>query len=65
MFFESLKVSDTDESVLDLNEILKVEMKNDNMQPFSTRWDETIIAMMKQPDVEILGNLYHHQLQQS
>ena len=40
-------------------------MKNDNMQPFSTRWDETIIAMMKQPDVEILGNLYYHQRQQS
>ena len=26
------KVSDTDESVLDLNEILKVELKNDNVQ---------------------------------
>ena len=31
MMFEYFKVSDTDESVLDLNEISKVELKNDSM----------------------------------
>ena len=34
------------------NEILKVEVKTDNVQPFNTRWDETIISMKKQPDEE-------------
>ena len=37
MICEYLKVSDTDESVLDLNEILKDAVKNDNVQSFNTR----------------------------
>ena len=36
MIYESFKVSDTVESVLDLNEILKVELKNDNVKSFNT-----------------------------
>ena len=54
MIYEYFKVSDTDESVLDPHEILKVELKNDNVQSVNTRWDETIISMKKQPDDEIL-----------
>ena len=42
MIYEYFKVSDTDESVSDLNEILKVQLKNDNVQSVCTRWDETI-----------------------
>ena len=34
MIYEYFKVSDTDESVWDLDEILKVELKNDNVQSF-------------------------------
>ena len=40
---------------------LKVELKNDNVQLFNTRWDETIIAMKKQFDDEFYDRL----LQQS
>ena len=66
MIQEYFKVSDTDESVLDLNELLKVELKNDNVQSFNTRWEQTIIAMKKQPDDEIVENfLNYRQLQQS
>ena len=32
------------------------------MQTFDTKWDETIIAMQKQPDEELLGNLHCRQL---
>ena len=56
MIYEYFKVSGADESVLDFNEILKAEFKNDNVQSFNTRWDETIIAMKKQPDKEIQEN---------
>ena len=62
---EYFKVIDTDESVLDFNEILKAELKNDNEQSFNTRWEETMIAMKKQPDGQILDNLNYRQLQQS
>ena len=58
-------ISDADESDLDLDEILKVQLKNDNVQLFNTRWDETVIAMKKQPDCEMLENVHYHQLFQS
>ena len=53
MIYEYFKVSDKDESVLDLNEILNVELKNDNTKSSNTRWGETIILMKKQSDEEI------------
>ena len=54
MIYEYFKVHGTDDSVLDLNEILKVELKNDNIQSSNTRVDETKIAMKMQFDEEIL-----------
>ena len=58
MIYDYFKVSDTDESVFDFNEILKVELKTHNVQSIKTRWDETKIAMKRQPDEEILENLH-------
>ena len=58
------QVSDTDESFLDLNEILKDELKNDKVQSLCTRWDETILAMNKQTDEQILENLCSFQQSQ-
>ena len=56
MTYEYFKDSDTDESVLDLDEIFL--RSNDKVQSFNTRWDEAIIAMKKQPsDEEILENV--------
>ena len=65
MIYEYFKVSDPDESVLDLHEIKKVEWKNDNKQSFNTRWDETISAMKKQPSEGILEKLFYREEQQS
>ena len=48
MITEYSKVSATDESVLDLGEILIGELKNDSVHSFNTRWDKTIIATKKQ-----------------
>ena len=49
MIYEYFKVIDTDDSVLDLVEILMVELNNDNVLSFNTRWDETIIAVRTEP----------------
>ena len=65
MIYEYFEVSDTDESVLDLGSIMKVELKNDNVQSFNSRSDETMLPMKKQPDEEILGNVLYRQLQES
>ena len=35
------------------------------MQTFVRKWDETIIAMQKQPDEELLENVYFRQLEKS
>ena len=56
MIFQYFKVSDTDESVLDFSENLKVEWKNDKVQSFNTGWDETSKATKKQLDDEVLEN---------
>ena len=53
MICEYFTFSDTDESVWDLSEFKKVAWKN-NIQSFDALWDETRIAMKKQPDEEIL-----------
>ena len=50
MIYQYFKVGDTDESALDPNEILTVELKYDNAQSFDSRWDETIIALKKRCD---------------
>ena len=47
MIYEYFKVSDTDESVVDFNDILMVAVKNESVQPFNTRLDDAIIAMKK------------------
>ena len=65
--YEYSKVSDTDGSVLDLNENLKIELKNDDVQTFNTRWNDTVLAMSKPPDEEILESFffYRHNSQNS
>ena len=65
MICENFNVSDTDASFLDPSEILKVELKNDNVQSFNTRWSETNTAMKKQPDDDNLETFYHCQRRQS
>ena len=58
MIYEYFKVSDTDEAVSDNKEVFKVELKNANERSFNTRWGETMIAMKKQTDEEILATLW-------
>ena len=58
MIYDHFKVSDTDGTVLDLPDLVKVEIGNDTLQSFDTKWDETIVAMREHPDEEIMENLY-------
>ena len=51
------KTRDTEESVLEFDEISKVELKKVNVQSFNTRWDETAIVIMKRHDGEFFRNM--------
>ena len=64
MNYEHFKISDTDGTVLDISDIMKIELRSDNVQTFDTKWDDTIV-MQKQPDEELLDNLYTRQLETS
>ena len=57
----SLTVSDSDENVMDLFEVLGVGLMNVYVLSFNTRWVENIIAMKQQPDEAIIDNSHYLQ----
>ena len=54
---EHIKISETDRTVLHIS----VELRTDYVHNVDTEWDETIIAVQKQPDDELLENLNFRQ----
>ena len=53
MTYKHFKISDTHGTALDISDLLKIELRGEILT-FDTKWDETIIAMQKQPDEELL-----------
>ena len=49
MIYEHFKISDMDDTVLAVSDVIELELGGDNVQTFDTMWDKTIIAMQKQP----------------
>ena len=47
MTFDSFKISGTGEALLDFNDLLRVQLKNDIVQYFDTKWDEVLLSMTK------------------
>ena len=41
VFYDQFKISDRDGADLDLSDVLKVDLKNDSVQSFDQRWEET------------------------
>ena len=56
VIYDDVRSSDSDGTILDLSHLLKVELVAESVQSFDTRWDDTIIAMSKTPDDEVLEN---------
>ena len=54
MVFYHFGISDTDGTVLHLPDLLEAGLRNDSVHSFDTRWDETVIAMKKKTDDEVL-----------
>ena len=49
MINDNFKISGTGEALLDLNDLRRVLMNNDNVQGFDTKWDEVLRSMAKNP----------------
>ena len=55
MVYEQITISDTDGTVLDTSDFLKLKLRSDSVQTLdNTKWGETVIAMQKQLDEEPL-----------
>ena len=59
--FDSFKISGTGGAPLDFNDLLRVQLKSDNVQGFDTKCDEVLLSMTRMPDEEKLENLYKKQ----
>ena len=44
MIHDNFKISGTGEALLDFNDLLRVDLKYDNLQGFDTRWDEVPLS---------------------
>ena len=58
MIDDNFKISGTREALLDFNDQIRVQLKNDNAQGFDTNWDEVVPFPTKVPDEDKLEILY-------
>ena len=65
MINDHFKISGTREAFLDFKDPLRVQMKNDNVQGFDTKWSEVRLSMSRVPDEDKKEILYSEQLQYS
>ena len=63
--YKNFRISGESEAVWDLGEVLKGELKNDNVLAFDTKWDEVISSMHEKPFDTILEHVYRMQLEKS
>ena len=48
--YDNFKISGTGEALLHFNGLPIVQLKNDNVQGFDTKWDEVLLSMTTVPD---------------
>ena len=63
MIYEHFRLTDIDGAFLEFTDLLKVELKGDNLRAFDTSWDETPLAMAQMPEDQYLESLYYKQLE--
>ena len=54
MIYDNFKISGKGEALLGFNDLLRVQLNNDNMEGFDTRWDEVLLSMTDVPDEDSL-----------
>ena len=53
MNFYCLKIIGTIKAVVDFNGLRRVQLRNNNVQGFSTKWDEVRFSMAPVPDAHL------------
>jgi len=65
MIYSHFRLTEVDGAVLEITDLLKVELKKDNVRAFDTAWDETLLGMASVPEEHYLEALYLRQLEKS
>ena len=65
MIYNKFKISATSEALLDVNEQMRVQLKNDHVQGIDTKRDEVLLSVTEFPEEGILEILCKKKLQNS
>ena len=63
--FEHFSLPAASKEQLDVNHLYTLELKNDNLKQFSSRWDEIIIQLPVEPSDVWVEPMYRKQLEKS
>ena len=65
MIYKNFRISGEGAATLDFGELMKVELTDDNVRSFDTRWNEVLSAMTERPGDNILGSRHRFNLENS
>ena len=65
LIYHHFKISATEGSILEFEDLLAVELKGDNLRAFLNDWESTLLGLKKRPEVDVLESLFNKQLKKS
>ena len=65
MIYNYFRVSGAHDTVLDYADLFSVNLRNDDVQEFDTRWEKKLLSMSKIPPDDILESLYKLRIRES
>ena len=65
MIYDYFWVTGAYDTVLDCADLFSITLRNDNVQEFNSRWDETLLSMTKIPSDDVLESLYTLRIRES
>ena len=65
MIHDFFKICGDNEAFLDFRDLSKVQVQNDNVQTFDTKWDEVLSAVTDRPTDSMLESLHKMQVENS
>ena len=63
--FEHFTLPAASKEQMDVNHLFNLELKNDNLKQFSSKWDEIIIQLPEEPPDNWIEPMYKKQLEKS
>ena len=65
MINDYFRVIGAQDTVLDFAGLFSVNLRDDNVQEFDTKWDEVLLSMSKIPSDDVLESLYKLRIRES